>query len=163
MHNVFLLLGGNLGNPTETLQQATLAIEQQIGAVVAKSSLYESEPWGFTHANNFVNQVLHISSTLSPEQILELTQSIEKELGRTAKTTSGYEGRLIDIDILMYDKLIINFPWLHVPHLRMHERRFTLLPLIEIAPNLEHSVFRKTMTELLTFCKDRGDVVRIEQ
>ncbi len=161
MHRVILLIGGNEGDCYENIKRAKRLIEERLGDVVLESSLFESEPWGFMHPQNFINQVLELKCDLSPQQILGIGQHIEKELGRMAKTIAGYEGRTMDIDILFYDDMIIDQVNLVIPHPKMHERRFTMLPLVEKWSDFIHPVFKKGMNQLLDQCKDEGWVRRV--
>ncbi len=154
MHHIILLLGGNLGEVSTSLQNARALIEARIGSITKASSLYESEPWGFTHAQNFLNQVIEIQSSLEAHELLNTTQEIEKELGRTTKTSTEYEGRLIDIDILFYDDLVLQSQRLTVPHPHLQNRLFTLLPLNERWNNFIHPVLNKTIEQLLKECSD---------
>ena len=156
-YSVYLLLGSNLGKPEEYLKMARSMLSQRVGIVEKTSSLYRTEPWGFRHENFFLNQVLCVRTDLNPETLLELIHSIEADLGRV-RLGNGYQARTIDIDILLYDQQIVNQPELQIPHLRLHERRFTLLPLVEIAPTLKHPVFNLTVSELLAHCDDECEV-----
>ncbi len=155
MHNVILLLGGNLGNVETSIEKAIELIEVRIGKVVETSALYESEPWGFTHAQNFLNQVIEVITDLEAMDILSLTQQIETELGRASKTGTEYEGRVIDIDILFYDDAVIDSPTLTIPHPHLQNRLFTLLPLNEKWSILNHPVYKKSIAELLKVCPDK--------
>ena len=137
---VYLGLGTNLGNKTQNINDAITLLSMKIGSVIGVSSFYTSEASGFISENNFLNAVIIIETYFAPFQLLEETQKIEKKIGRTKKTINGYEDRLIDIDILLYDNLIINQPTLKIPHPLMTKRVFVLLPLIEITPNLVHPV-----------------------
>lgn len=154
MENVFLLLGSNLGDRYRILSQAVDYIEERIGVIQQKSSIYESDPWGFEHKNAFLNQVLVVNTDKTPESILQLAQDIEAELGRIRRSTNEYEGRMIDIDILFYNEQVINKRDLTVPHPLLQDRRFTLQPLVEIAPDMIHPVFKKNMKQLLDECPD---------
>ncbi len=158
MQEVHILLGGNLGDRLFYLQKAHMEIEAQIGKIIRQSRYYETAPWGFEHENKFINQVICLKTGLPMSDLLHYTQKIEKKLGRQSKKSGTYEGRTIDIDILFYDDAVYNSPELQIPHLRLHERRFTLVPLAEVSPNLVHPVFKKTANELLLICDDRGDV-----
>jgi len=160
MHKVYLLLGGNLGNRYFHLSEATKQIEKNIGKIVDCSSFYETEPWGFEHKNNFLNQVIAVNSLLQPREILQETQKIEAELGRVRISTE-YTARNIDIDILFYDNLILDESDLKIPHPQLHNRNFTLVPLNEINPVLVHPVFKKKITELLSTCNDSQEVWKI--
>ena len=159
MHTVFLLLGSNMGDKANLLQQTRQLLSEQAGTIVQQSSLYESEPWGFSSPDQFINQALKIETNLLPLQLLAVTQQIEKSLGRKQKSTTGnYSSRPIDIDILLYDNITIHLPELIIPHAQLHERRFALLPLCEIAATAIHPNFQQSISELLTQCKDKGMV-----
>lgn len=133
MHELYLSLGTNLGNRKANIREAIKKIEEQVGAVVRQSALYETKPWGFSSPNDFINACVKVSTSLSPRQVLVTTQRIEKELGRTMKSVDGeYHDRIIDIDILLYDDLQVNEPDLHIPHPLMKEREFVMIPLEEI-------------------------------
>lgn len=133
MHKVYLSLGANIGNRELTLLKAIELMEKQIGTVVCRSAFYETEPWGFESANSFINAAVCCSTALSPREVLERTQQIERELGRTAKSVDGhYHDRTIDIDILLYDDVTMDEPDLKIPHPLMYEREFVMTPLNEI-------------------------------
>ena len=132
------------------MKQAILHIEKRIGHVDAQSAFYETEPWGFHSENKFLNSAVKVTTSLSPLQILEKTQQIEREMGRMHKSVGGqYSDRLIDIDILMYDDLVVQTDVLTLPHPLMHERLFVMEPLAEIAPRAIHPVFAETIENLL--------------
>jgi len=152
---VFLALGSNLGNRLENLQHAVnrLAPFVQISHV---SSIYETEPWGITEQPRFLNMVVEGETALAPEELLGALKTRERELGRTE--TVRYGPRLIDIDILFYDDLIYKSDALEIPHPRLAERRFVLVPLADIAPDLLHPSLRLTVRELLAQLPDTGDV-----
>ncbi len=159
MSFVYLLLGSNLGDRKENLSNARLLIEKRAGEIRLLSFVYETEAWGFTEkTENFFNQTMQISTSLSPLNLLDELLSIEKELGRERKT-SGFESRNIDIDILFYDDQIINTERLTLPHPRLHLRRFTLEILCEIAPALVHPIFKKDIKTLLKECADDKKVL----
>ncbi len=134
LHQVYLGLGSNLGDRAATIAQAISLIEQRVGLVVRKSTLIETEPWGFESANRFMNGVVCCLTSLTPRQVLRATQKIEREMGRKHKTVSGqsYTDRPIDIDILLYDSLRVDEPDLRIPHPLMRERDFVMIPLQEI-------------------------------
>ncbi|MCF0198440.1 MAG: 2-amino-4-hydroxy-6-hydroxymethyldihydropteridine diphosphokinase [Bacteroidaceae bacterium] len=133
MHQLYLSLGSNLGDRQHTLLQALQLIDERVGSVYRVSSFIETEPWGFESDHPFLNAVCLVHTMMSPELCLEETQQIERELGRTAKSIDGhYHDRTIDIDLLMYDDLTIDTPDLQLPHPRMMERDFVLVPLREI-------------------------------
>ncbi len=158
MANVVLLFGGNEDKTEKAFEEALILIKPLTGEVNSFSSLYESEPWGFDHPSRFLNQVIKITTSLDPLTLLTQTQAIEKQLGRQPKTTTGYEARLIDIDILFSDNLILNHPRLQIPHPRLHLRRFTLVPLCEIMPHFVHPILKKDMRALLRDCPDTSNV-----
>jgi len=152
MINVFLLLGGNLGDRHLFLEQAIQHIENDIAPVLKASSVYETESWGKTGAPDYLNQVIMLQTNLSAQTILQKILNIENILGRSRGEKWG--SRTIDIDILFYGQAIINEPGLHIPHPELHNRRFTLAPLAEIAPDWTHPVFKKNILQLKNQLKD---------
>ena len=135
-HLVYLSLGTNLGNKETNLRAAVQEIEKRIGRVVVLSAFYATEPWGFSSDNSFLNAACCVETFLTPFELLERTQAIERELGRTTKSVDGkYADRLIDIDLLLYDDNILSSPTLTLPHPLMHQRDFVLKPMTEIAPD----------------------------
>lgn len=146
---VYLSLGSNLGNPADNLKLAVQKLAFDAGEVLKISSFYETEPWGFSSENRFVNAVLLLETSLSPLQLLAVTQEIELKLGRTEKTTTEYHDRLIDIDILLYDQLLIDLPQLKIPHPLMTERDFVTRPLLEIAPEIVHPVSQIKIKDMI--------------
>lgn len=133
MHTVYLALGTNLGNRKAIMREAIDNIGKKVGTVMRQSSFYETEPWGFESPNLFLNACICVSTKLAPRQLLELTQAIERDMGRVEKTVGlQYVDRIIDIDILLYDDLHINEPDLVIPHPLMEEREFVMKPLLEI-------------------------------
>jgi len=147
---VYLSLGSNLGNRRKQLIIALAKIAERAGDILALSGFYETEPWGFQSIHSFLNVVAKLETSLSPHDLLSMTQQIERELGRKAKTDdSHYEDRLVDIDILLYDDLVINASELIIPHPLMHQRLFVLEPLAEIAPKIKHPVLDLTIAGLL--------------
>jgi len=150
MAEVYVSLGTNLGDKDNNLRTAVRLMQERIGKVISLSSFYETAPWGFQSEHSFLNAAACIGTRLSPEQLLLVTQQIERELGRTQKSSGNvYKDRLIDIDLLMYDDLQIHSDQLVLPHPLMTERRFVLEPLAEIAPETIHPVTGKTIRELL--------------
>ncbi|MBC7408421.1 MAG: 2-amino-4-hydroxy-6-hydroxymethyldihydropteridine diphosphokinase [Arcicella sp.] len=143
---VYLLLGSNLGNRKEILDKAINLLSQKVGVIILRSKDYETAPWGVTNQPDFLNLVVSIQTRLKPLQILEITQSIENQLGRIRKEKWG--ARLIDIDILFYGNEIIDEPNLKIPHPLLQERDFALSPLAEIAPDFVHPVLGETISEL---------------
>lgn len=133
MYHVYLSLGTNLGNRKRNIREAIEHIEEQIGKVERQSALYETTPWGFSSPNDFINACVYVVTEKAPRQLLEATQRIEREMGRTLKSVDGeYHDRIIDIDILMIDDLEIDEPDLKIPHPLMEERDFVMKPLREI-------------------------------
>lgn len=129
----YLSLGTNLGDKRKNIAESIKNIGELVGDVVRQSALYETEPWGFRSDNRFVNAAVCVDTQLSPRRLLEVTQRIEREMGRTLKSDGGeYHDRIIDIDILLYGDLHIDEPDLKIPHPLMHERDFVMTPLNEI-------------------------------
>ena len=134
--SLYLSLGSNLGDREEMLNRAIALIGERVGEVQRVSSFIETEPWGFKSKHPFLNAACLVLTTLSPEECLEATQQIERELGRKRKSRNGkYHDRPIDIDLLMYDDLELSTPRLTLPHPRMKEREFVMIPLREILPS----------------------------
>lgn len=156
-NQVFILLGTNLGERISNLEKAKKEIELIIGKVTKTSKIYETAPWGITEQPSFLNQVLQISTDLKPTKVLQTILKIEETMGRIREQKWG--ARLIDIDILYFGNEIIQKQNLVIPHPFLHERRFTLTPLVEIAPNFEHPIFQKNNKELLKKCEDNSNVI----
>ncbi len=146
---VFLSLGSNIGDRVGFIQQATslLSANEKIN-IVSTSSFYETEPWGMESENWFVNAVIQITTSLEPMQLLDECQRIEAQLGRKRDSKLGYSDRNIDIDIIFYDKLIMNNDRLTIPHKHFHKRVFMLVPMLEIAEDFVHPFFGKTVSSL---------------
>ncbi len=146
---VYLSLGSNSCDRIGYVQQATslLGGSEKIN-LIRTSAFYETEPWGMDSENWFVNAVVEIKTSLSPQELLAECQRIEQQLGRKREENKGYSDRTIDIDILFYNKDIINEENLTIPHKFVHLRAFTLVPLLELIPNFEHPVLHKTISEL---------------
>ncbi len=149
MADIYLGLGTNLGNKGKNLCQAINNIQKQVGRVVSQSAFYSTQPWGFTSNNTFLNAAILVDSMFPPLKILEMSKCIEYEMGRTYKSENGvYSDRIIDIDLLLYDDLILDTPVLKLPHPLMHKRRFVMEPLAEIASEIVHPVLKKTMRDI---------------
>ncbi len=202
MKEIFLLLGSNQGDRLSMMHKARESIASEAGKVIAASSLYETEPWGFTDPVKFLNQVLEIDSELDPGSLLSVILNLEKKLGRVRKQDTAcrtscltelpnavfqeitefsgeppkqpsgnqespateplpYTSRTIDIDILFYGQRLVFTETLMIPHPRIHERLFTLVPLCEIAPGFIHPVLKKTIRDLVTLCHDTSQVIRM--
>lgn len=152
---VVVILGSNLGNKYEQLNEATRRLSI-VGQLRMASSFYETAPWGFECKENFLNQVVVFETSLSPCNFLKHCLKIEEQLGRIRQNNSPrYTSRPIDIDILFYDSQILNTPDLIIPHPRLCERNFVLIPLAEILPDFIHPVFQKTITVLQQECPDK--------
>ena len=146
---VYLSLGSNYGDRIGYVQQAASLIGTSEGvSIIRTSSFYETEPWAMDTENWFVNAVVEIKTTLTPQNLLELCHRIETQLGRKRTQDGSYTDRTIDIDILFYNKDIINEDNLIIPHKYVHLRAFTLVPLLELVPNYEHPILHKTISEL---------------
>lgn len=161
MAKLYLLLGGNLGDKETIFSEVKRLLKEKVGEITARSNIYETEPWGFESEDMFWNQALEISTSLSPLEVLRKTQQTEAELGRIRKS-DRYDSRMIDIDILFFDNQIIEFENLTVPHPRILERKFVLMPLAEIAPTFVHPIFQKTIGQLLLECTDNLRVEKIK-
>lgn len=153
-NTVFFLIGGNLGDRLCLIEQAEILIEKKIGHILKKSSIFESSPWGFSADTNFLNTVLIVETEQTPLEVLNNAQNIENDLGRERKTR-GYSSRTMDIDILFFNDLIKKSKYLIIPHPKLHERRFTLLPLQEIAPHKIHPVFGISIERVAQNCTDQ--------
>ena len=154
MAKVYISLGTNLGDKEQNLRAAIMQIEALCGKVEQTSSIYGSAPWGFESFNNFLNQVVLIETLLSPKELMHTLLEIEKELGRNRNHLSGYQDRIIDLDILFYGNQIINEEWLVIPHPKLQERNFVLKPLLEINPNFIHPSINKSIFEIADSSKD---------
>ncbi len=153
-----LLLGSNIGERNHVLNKAKELLTGRLGVLIKESEMYESEPWGFESSNKFLNKILVLKTTYSPDEILKTCLQIENELGRIRNNNSGYSSRVIDIDILYIDDLVINKKDLTVPHPRLHKRKFTIEPLAEILPDFVHPVIKKSHKQMLKDCKDKSEV-----
>jgi len=154
MSQVIISLGSNLGNRVLHLNDAISKIQKEIGSILAKSSIFESESWGFKSENIFLNQVVSFQTELMPEEILKRILKIENDLGRI-RISDTYESRTIDLDILFLDDKIINKKALQIPHPRIQERKFILVPLYEILPDFVHPISKKSIHKMLDECQDK--------
>ncbi|MBI4282106.1 MAG: 2-amino-4-hydroxy-6-hydroxymethyldihydropteridine diphosphokinase [Chloroflexi bacterium] len=156
MVTAYLCLGSNLGDREDNLRRAVSLLGKNT-SLVALSLVYETEPWGYTSQPLFLNMVCALETRLSPQELLKLAQGVERELGRVP--TFRYGPRSIDVDILLYGDEVIDIPGLQIPHPRMAERAFVLVPLAEIAPGLAHPLLGKTIAELLADVSGKEEVV----
>ncbi len=152
-HIVYLALGSNIGDRLENLKEAIAALPPQM-VVKAKSHVYETLPWGYEDQPKFLNQALKAQTYVEPEPLLKHIKRLEIALVLKASFPNG--PRLIDIDILFYDDLVLNTSALTLPHPHLHERGFVLLPLMDIAPDLIHPVTKKSVREMVAFCNLGG-------
>jgi len=157
MKVVFLGIGSNLGNRVENLKEAVEKTEEHIGRITRYSSVYETEPWGFQSTDQFLNMVLMVETKLAPSGLLGRILMIEALLGRM-RDGGQYSSRLIDIDILLYEDLVIDEMTLKIPHPKMQLRKFVLVPLCEVEPELNHPVLNKSIAYLLKICTDKSKV-----
>jgi 2-amino-4-hydroxy-6-hydroxymethyldihydropteridine diphosphokinase len=158
MNKIYLLLGSNAGNREVLLQEAVKQIADNCGEIVVESSIYETAAWGMENQEAFLNKVLQLDTRLLAEVLLKKLQAIEDNLGRQREVLWG--PRTLDIDILFYNSDVISLPDLKVPHPFLQKRRFTLVPMAEIAPTMVHPVLHKTIAELLEECTDTLEVAK---
>lgn len=161
MNKVVLLLGSNLGDGQLLFHQVISLIDERLGVLELQSALYQSPPWGFEHENDFLNQVLILETDMVPVDILQTCLQIETDLGRERKEQKEYSARVIDIDVLFVNDDVLESEPLILPHPRLHLRKFTLLPLVELMPDFIHPTLHKSMQALLAACKDNSEVRKI--
>ncbi len=159
MKTTYLLLGGNMGDTQKYIFDAKKMIEAAIGIIKEESALYQTSSWGKTNQPDFINQVISVETKCNPQQLLSKTMGIENALGR--QRTEKWGSRTMDIDILFYGDGVINEKELVIPHPHLHERRFTLIPLMEIASGFYHPVLKQTISDLCVNLQDKLDVKKI--
>lgn len=159
MPTAYLLLGSNLGNRAEYLRTAVQHLQETAGTVAAISGLYETAAWGLTSQPAFLNQAVGLRTLLTPAQLLAACLAIEQRAGRERHVR--WDARTLDVDILLYDDQVLETPELQVPHPRLPERRFALVPLNEIAPEVVHPLLHCPVAELLSTCPDSLAVERV--
>jgi len=157
--NTVILLGANLNKPEFQIRTAVEMISASCGLLIRSSSLYRSSAWGYTEQNNFLNLAVLMHTPWSPKMLLRRLQHIEQRMGRTRDIPLG--PRVIDLDILVYGQRLIKAPELQVPHRYLPERRFALIPLMEIWPDWKHPELGSNAVEMLKTCKDQGKVIRL--
>ena len=161
MNKVILLLGGNQGHRFELLNRALILIDNNIGIIINESTVYESEPWGFIDENDFLNKVVVVQTNKSADEVLSSIHHIENQCGR--KRYGGHwESRTMDIDILFFNNEIIKTERLIIPHEQIQNRKFTLIPIVEILPDFIHPKSQNSMSELLEECKDKSIVNKVD-
>ena len=161
MNNVYLLIGGNMGNRQQNLEQAIAALNNRTGTVVQQSAVYETAAWGKTDQQAFLNQALLLQTVLPADRLMEALLVIEKSMGRVRMEKNG--PRIIDIDILFFNDAMIHQPSLTIPHPEIQNRRFALEPMADLAPDLIHPVLHATILELLEVCTDTLPVQKLDQ
>jgi 2-amino-4-hydroxy-6-hydroxymethyldihydropteridine diphosphokinase len=148
-----------MGDKSEIFEQACALINNRCGRIVAVSSAYESEPWGFEADEWFLNRLIVIETEFAPDELMRQLLDIEAELGRVRHPEiEGYTSRVVDLDILYYGNRVMQTPMVTVPHPRLHLRRFALMPLCELIPDFVHPVLQQTQRELLEACLDAMEV-----
>jgi 2-amino-4-hydroxy-6-hydroxymethyldihydropteridine diphosphokinase len=157
---VYFSIGSNKGNRSQLINEAIDKIDISIGKVEQKSSIYETQSWGFK-SNNFFNVCLLIESSLSVESIFNKILKIEKDMGRL-KSGNKYSDRCIDIDILFVEDIIVNSKNLIIPHPRLHLRKFVLTPMLDLAPDLIHPILNKSIKQLELECDDNDQPKKID-
>ncbi len=161
MHKVFLGIGGNVGNKQKNFNEALVLIEKCLGDLLKISSIYETPPWGFKADENFWNQVILIKTDLEANNLISEINKIEQHFGRQRKA-GGYSSRELDIDILYFDEELIQDELLTIPHPRIAQRKFVLVPLVEIAPDFVHPLLQQSNFQLLENCKDDSVIKHVQ-
>ena len=158
--SVFISIGTNMGDRYENIIKALNLLEDNNIKIEKVSSIYETEPWGFECEQWFLNLVASVKTNLNPFKLLDTLQKIEKSLGRQEKSNGTYKPRIIDLDIIFYNDLIIHTHELIIPHKLMHRRNFVLQPLAEIAPDFIHPLLETPVKQLLKECTDTTKIIK---
>ena len=161
MHQVFLGIGGNIGNKLNNFNTVHQIIKNEVGKIIKSSSIYETPPWGFESKDNFWNQVLIVETEYLPEILLKKIIEIEGKFGRK-RETGKYDSREMDIDILYYDDIFMETKNLVIPHPKIYLRKFVLVPLNEIAPDYKHPLRRFTSMQMLEYCLDDSIILKLD-
>lgn len=162
MNSTFISLGTNLGNRKMNIETAYIAIQNQIGKIITKSSYYETPPWGFNSDQVFVNTVILLETTLTLNTLLKQLKKIESDMGRKIKNPNlGYQDRVIDLDIIDFNGRIFNSDTITIPHERMSERNFVIFPLHEIAPNWVHPKSKKPIKTIKDGLLSNNSIIKL--
>ena len=156
----YFSLGSNLGDRKGNLESAIQLLGERSGTIDALSGVYESPSWGYTSAHSYYNSCLGLRTSIEPVDLVEIALQVERDLGRV-RPAGGYDDRIIDIDLLLYGDLVMDHPRLVLPHPRMSDRGFVLVPLAEIVPDMVHPVSGITISSLLDRCSDRSVVIPV--
>ncbi len=162
MNHIFLSLGSNIGNRLMNLDNAVDILSSSGVHAVRLSNVYETSPWGFKASVNFLNQVMEAYTRFSPEKLYRLILKTETTLGRIRTDSAEYVSREIDIDILFFNDEVIENDHLSIPHPRLHERGFVLVPMMDLAPDHIHPVLNRTIKELHDLCPDTEEIALYE-
>ena len=154
-----ILLGSNLGDKKKNIEYAVDVLSEECGKILKKSSFYDTEPWGTSSSNIYLNLAIVIETSINPFELLSITQKIETKIGRTR--LNKWEDRIIDIDIILYENVIIDSENLKIPHPEFQKRKFCLIPANEIMPEWVHPLYHKKIKELLLLCKDSSMVTKV--
>jgi 2-amino-4-hydroxy-6-hydroxymethyldihydropteridine diphosphokinase len=159
---VALLYGGNIGETLLVFKKATSILKKKLGFVYAQSSTFKSCAWGFDSENDFLNRLVIFKTDLKASEVLQICLDTEMKLGRERNEMNGYSDRVIDIDILYMEGLVLNSKQLILPHPRIQDRLFALVPLCEVIPEFIHPVLQKSNKSLLSLCTDKTKIEKLE-